>query len=840
MPYSVRNRYGGYFVLTMDASNDPAQGNDYKFWLTFEQAAVGIAIVRSDGRLQRANPELCKFLGYRESELQELKLQNITHRDDIEAEDAFSQRLNSGDLSTYRSEKRFIRRNGKVVWGLQSTSLVRDRAGKPLQYILVIQDITERKAPKKTENPAKEQPTREPDSSAHLEQFLSMLPIGMLVVDAQGEPYFANAAARSILGQGIAPGAEDEEGSEQPEVYSSYRTGTRTGTGEQYPLEDAPISRALMGHSVVVDDIEILRPDAPMPVQVWAAPVYDAAGKVAYAVAAIGERPQSGQPGQVQGDDNALTNLLRFASDIATAASITTDLHSAMQSCIEKMCFMTGLPAGHILLTRGNKAAHNGAYARLGTSGIWHIVEPERFSEFRRASESMTFGLGEGLPGIALATREAAWTTDLDGQAESTRSKQAHALGITTSLAFPLLADGAVMGVVEFFSHDAVEPDPTFLDVMSQIGAHLGNAILRRAATDELERSRARYEALSEISLDFISALDVEGKYMFAGRGAETLLGYDPHELNGSSALTYCHPEDVPRLEGVFSKYLAGADEQAQVKYRTQHKNGEYVWLDMALQPLAGTYGRGRELIALSRKSQEQAQPAEQEPQEAEYQVPSAENGPNLEPLNTQPSDLSTVQEEQPSNRDPLTGLFNRQTTDETLITKLTSRRAATFPVGCLFIDVDNFDALNSTYGEEKCDRVLKHVAELLEDTCRDDDFLGRHSGSTFVIVLSNTDAGGTIIVGEKVLRKVRETNWNKLDVPEPVKVSIGGTCIRHGNGFDLPELMEMLGSQLLQAKGSGGDCIIMNAREAARQSSGMDPLGGWTHLTREKLKGES
>lgn len=812
----------------MDASNDPTQNNDYKFWLTFEQAAVGIALARPDGRLTRANPELCSFLGYGEDELQELRLDDITHREDIGPEQALLQSLNSDQLPTYRMEKRFIRRDRKVVWGLQSTSLVRDRAGQPLQYILVVQDVTALKAAQQLPQSSSSVEDADP-GSATLSQFLSTLPIGMLIVDNEGFPYFANDAARRLLGRDVDAVA-DEIGDEAPHVYSAYKRGTN----EQYPIEDAPLSQALMGHSVVVEDLEIHQPDAAVPVHVWAAPVYDAQGNLTHAVAAISEQLYVEQPVQEQAGDGPLAGLLTLAADVTTAMSLTGDLHEAMRLCVEKVCDMTGLSAGHVLLARGDPKAQGGEHLRLTTSNVWHMAEPDRFSEFRRAREAMDFEPGEGLPGLALANREAAWSMLLDTDATSSQSRQGHAAGITTELAFPLIADGVVLGVLEFFSHEAVEPDPAFLEVMSHISAHMGNAILRRASADEQERARNRYEAISEISADLVSAHDVEGKYVFAGKPAQEMLGYSAQELAGSSVLTYCHPQDVPGLQRVFSRYMAGSDEQINIRYRTRHRNGDYLWVEMSTRPLTGTYGRGREIVSVMRLSREQSQESDLREVEPAYE-PAHEPVPVAQAVFVPPE----AAEPEPAHKDPLTGLHDREATDEILLAKLTSRRASTYPVGCLFIDVDNFDALNDAYGEERCNEALKRVAGLLDETCRDDDFLGRHSSSTFVIVLPNTDAAGTIIVGEKVLRKVRGVDWSEIGILEPITVSIGGTGLRHGHSMDLAEMMEMLGSQLLQAKGSGGDCIIMNAREAARQSTGTDPLGGWTHTLRIALNGQ-
>ena len=81
---------------------------------------------------------------------------------------------------------------------------------------------------------------------------------------------------------------------------------------------------------------------------------------------------------------------------------------------------------------------------------------------------------------------------------------------------------------------------------------------------------------------------------------------------------------------------------------------------------------------------------------------------------------------------------------------------------------------------------------------------------------------------------------WPGTNVTSPVSVSIGGTCLRHGTMLTLPELMELLGSQLMQAKGSGGDCIIMNAREASRTANSYNPLGGWAQPVRLPLNGQA
>jgi hypothetical protein len=90
------------------------------------------------------------------------------------------------------------------------------------------------------------------------------------------------------------------------------------------------------------------------------------------------------------------------------------------------------------------------------------------------------------------------------------------------------------------------------------------------------------------------------------------------------------------------------------------------------------------------------------------------------------------------------------------------------------------------------------------------------------------------------VLRRMRGMEWPGTNVTSKVSVSIGGTCIRHGTTLTLPDLLELLGSQLMQAKGSGGDCIIMNARETSRSATSYNPLGGWQTPLRTSLNGHA
>jgi len=111
---------------------------------TFDQAAVGIAHVGTDGRWLRVNDKLCAIVGYPREELLQLTVQDITHRADLEPDLNRVRRVLSGEIQTYSTEKRYIRKDRSLVWTNLTVSLVRTAAGEPRHFISVVEDITDR------------------------------------------------------------------------------------------------------------------------------------------------------------------------------------------------------------------------------------------------------------------------------------------------------------------------------------------------------------------------------------------------------------------------------------------------------------------------------------------------------------------------------------------------------------------------------------------------------------------------------------------------------------------------------------------------------------------------
>ncbi|HJV28374.1 MAG TPA: PAS domain S-box protein [Aromatoleum sp.] len=119
--------------------------SEQRFRATFEQAAVGIALVTPQGGWLRTNQKLCDIVGYTQEELAALTFQDITHPDDLTADLGQLQRMLAGEIETYSMEKRYLRKAGGLVWVNLTVALVRRADGRPDYFISVVEDIQRRK-----------------------------------------------------------------------------------------------------------------------------------------------------------------------------------------------------------------------------------------------------------------------------------------------------------------------------------------------------------------------------------------------------------------------------------------------------------------------------------------------------------------------------------------------------------------------------------------------------------------------------------------------------------------------------------------------------------------------
>ena len=171
----------------------PLGGPGHLLLATFEQAAIGIAHLTLSEEWISVNQRYCEITGFTREEILKLKLEDLTHPEDVPASREFISRIRSGELPEYKMEKRYVRKNGVVIWVHLTVSIVRSTTGDPLYLVAFIEDITPRRQAQHEAN----------RTFSLLRATLESTADGILVVDLKGKILSFNQKMSDLWG--IAP-----------------------------------------------------------------------------------------------------------------------------------------------------------------------------------------------------------------------------------------------------------------------------------------------------------------------------------------------------------------------------------------------------------------------------------------------------------------------------------------------------------------------------------------------------------------------------------------------------------------------------------------------------------
>jgi PAS domain-containing protein len=142
--------------------------------------------------------------------------------------------------------------------------------------------------------------------------------------------------------------------------------------------------------------------------------------------------------------------------------------------------------------------------------------------------------------------------TDVSQDAGFVRRSVAQQAGLHGAFAFPVLgANGSVLGVMEYFSHDIRPPDPDLLDMARSLGTQIGQFVERKQAEVAARASEARKAAVVEAALDCIITMDHVGRIVEFNPAAEATFGHRRQDVLGRDmAEVLCRPPSAPTIEG--------------------------------------------------------------------------------------------------------------------------------------------------------------------------------------------------------------------------------------------------------------------------------------------------
>jgi diguanylate cyclase len=314
-------------------------------------------------------------------------------------------------------------------------------------------------------------------------------------------------------------------------------------------------------------------------------------------------------------------------------------------------------------------------------------------------------------------------------------------------------------------------------------------ALTGRFATTlrDLETESARH---FDLSLDMVTTVGFDGCFKRVNPAFERTLGYRPEELVGRPFLDFVHPDDRERTEREAAALSDGA-ETVQFQNRYFAKDGGVHWLEWASIPLLDEgliYGIARDIT--ERKALEQ----------------------ELERL---------------SQRDPLTGLFNRRRFEEELRRQLAYTRRYGSGGALLVIDLDRFKQINDELGHAAGDEALCAVARVLNDNLRASDtaartvegddgaMVARFGGDEFVVLLPEADGDGAKAAAERLVRALRDAPLNVGGRLVELQISVGIALFDEYGRPGEQDLLAAADRAMYLAKAAGGDGANLAASPA-------------------------
>jgi diguanylate cyclase (GGDEF)-like protein/PAS domain S-box-containing protein len=259
----------------------------------------------------------------------------------------------------------------------------------------------------------------------------------------------------------------------------------------------------------------------------------------------------------------------------------------------------------------------------------------------------------------------------------------------------------------------------TVLVMLRQARATRENSELLHQA--EARRSEARFRSLVQHSSDVIAVLDGDATVRFASPSVERLFGYPPESLVGTRLLDVLHPDDAAEATAFLSGLAGEPGATARVAWRLRHPDGS--WLNV-------------ESVATNLLSE-----------------------PNVAGIVVNARDVTdrTKLEAQLAYQafhDPLTQLANRALFRDRVEHALARAGRSPEHVAVLFLDLDQFKAVNDTRGHAAGDQLLVQVAGRLLNATRGSDTVARLGGDEFALLIENVQhARDELIVAERILK---------------------------------------------------------------------------------------
>jgi PAS domain S-box-containing protein len=488
--------------------------SEERFARTEKFSLVMVTHTDLEGRWLKIPPTLCQLLGYTEQELLGRSFAEVTHPDDINRNLRERTRLLAGELKSFDLEKRYICKNGGIVWVYINVSAVTNLSGRPVHCLSYIKDITERKRA--------EQSLRESEERLQL----ALEAGGMGIWDWNKQTNELQWSSEHFTIMGLAPFS----------VNPTYRTWAERLHPDDLPVVAAEMKQAIAERRHYRSEYRVFLSDRSTRwVTSRGEPIYNRAGQC---VRVMGVVVDTTERKRAEARLNVQYNVTR-------ALSASFSLSDGSAALIETVCECFDWHYGEIWQVdpENNELRYLDGCSPSGAS-----------TGFISDSRQFTFARGVGLPGRVWKSGRPEWMTNIAIEPGFQRAALAEKAGLKCAFAFPVSRGERTLAVMAFFSREIRQPDQEMLHIMESIGSQIGQFAERKEAENALRASEERHRAILESSLDSIVTIDHRGTIIEFNPAAEQTFGYKRQDAIGKQVGELLVP---PALRGKHFRGLA-------------------------------------------------------------------------------------------------------------------------------------------------------------------------------------------------------------------------------------------------------------------------------------------
>ncbi len=541
-----QGRFSGALAMVTDTTErrrarEEARAAEVMFRSTFEHAAVGMSNVTTDGRWVMMNDRLCQMLGYTREELMMRTFSEVTHPDDVEPNRRLFDSAIAGAGDTYSMEKRYIRKDGSVIWGMVTAAMVRDERGRPAYFISVVQDITPRKLAE----------AELVESRRVLEQAQKVGRIGSWAwepredgrLEWSDEVFRIFGLERSAFSERVEAFQECVHPDDRESVIAAYRD-------------------ALAGGPAYSVDHRIVRPDGAVR---WVH-----------------------QEAEIEHDaDGRPTRMIGVVQDITERADVQ-HFSDAQRRVLEKIASGAAIEqtAGLVVaMIQEQVSGAMGSVLRLDEEGrVQTVAAPLLPGAYNAAIEGVSIGSGVGSCGAAMVEKHRVVVTDIATDPLWAQYKGvAMEHGLRACWSEPILAsDGSVLGSLAMYFKETRGPTARDIGVITT-AAHLAGIAMQRARAEEArERTEATNRALLEANPDMMFRMDRAGRYVGYHATDASRLAVPPEKFLGRTVEEVLPPERAAECRTHLRALFATGMPQ-MYEYQVHRPNGEGGWWEVRM-----------------------------------------------------------------------------------------------------------------------------------------------------------------------------------------------------------------------------------------------------------------